>query len=195
MDSKNLIQCIKYGEASILEQEELRGLVRTYPWFGAAYLAIERLERAKQGDDYQSSPESWLRMPNPELLCMIEAGEDIFAQPTTTTSDVSIPIVPVTEYEIGDTEEEIGSDHEDDLIDKFLKNIKPDPIPEVDKERDNEGENAESDVCMTETLAKIYVSQGLYEKAMTTYFKLSLKIPEKSSYFAAQIEKIKQLNK
>ena len=126
---------------------------------------------------------------------MIEAGEDIFAQPTTTTSDVSIPIVPVTEYEIGDTEEEIGSDHEDDLIDKFLKNIKPDPIPEVDKERDNEGENAESDVYMTETLAKIYVSQGLYEKAMTTYFKLSLKIPEKSSYFAAQIEKIKQLNK
>ena len=48
---------------------------------------------------------------------------------------------------------------------------------------------------MTETLARIYVEQNNYDKAIQSYQILSLKYPEKSSLFAIQIESIKVLKK
>ena len=43
----------------------------------------------------------------------------------------------------------------------------------------------------TETLAQIYADQGYPEQAKQIYSRLSLRFPEKSAYFAALIEKLK----
>lgn len=51
------------------------------------------------------------------------------------------------------------------------------------------------DGFVTETLAKIYINQGYFSRAIDIYEKLSLKFSEKSSYFASQIEKVKELIK
>lgn len=50
----------------------------------------------------------------------------------------------------------------------------------------------DKDDLVTETLANIYAAQGNIEKAISTYEKLSLLHPEKSTYFAALIEKLKR---
>ncbi|MEN8227437.1 MAG: hypothetical protein ABFS38_04725 [Bacteroidota bacterium] len=87
--------------------------------------------------------------------------------------------------------------HDNNLIHNFIKD-EPGPI-RADKKTTLKGDVSlasirEHDGFITDTLAKIYVKQGLYAKAIYAYEKLSLKYPEKSAYFAAQIEKIKNIN-
>ncbi len=86
-----------------------------------------------------------------------------------------------------------------DLIDQFIKNvgtrgIRPD-LESSTKEDLSLNSLREDDEMLTETLAKIYIQQGYYQKALQSYEKLSLKFPEKSIYFASQIEMIRELIK
>lgn len=50
----------------------------------------------------------------------------------------------------------------------------------------------ETRLPVSETLAKVYAAQGNYPKAIVAYEKLSLKFPEKKSFFALQIETLKR---
>ncbi len=51
----------------------------------------------------------------------------------------------------------------------------------------------ENNEIVTETLARVYLEQGYYEKAIAAYKKLSLKYPQKNTFFAEKIKLILKL--
>ena len=91
--------------------------------------------------------------------------------------------------------ETIGKEKKFKLIDKFISEnpkIKPSKThtPKVNLAK---AQMIQPEALMTETLARIYVEQKNYKSAIQSYKVLSLKYPEKSSFFANQIKAVEQL--
>ncbi len=83
-----------------------------------------------------------------------------------------------------------------ELIDQFIKNsprISRSKSDFYNPEDYSKTSQIDKEDIVSETLATIYFKQGNYTKAISTYQKLILKVPQKSSFFAAQIEKIKEV--
>ncbi len=80
------------------------------------------------------------------------------------------------------------------LIENFIANKDRKPKKEFysASNKAKESEEFHFDI-VTETLAKVYLEQGHYDRAKAAYHQLSLKYPQKSSLFASQIELIDQL--
>ena len=84
------------------------------------------------------------------------------------------------------------------LVDAFLAqqpkiNLKKET---VSKNEDlSESSWTSTEELITETLAKVFVKQKKYDRAIKAYEILRLKYPEKNSFFANQINMIKDLQK
>ncbi|MEQ9263199.1 MAG: hypothetical protein RLP14_08565 [Owenweeksia sp.] len=67
--------------------------------------------------------------------------------------------------------------------------------PPVARINMNQLQGSDDGALITETLAKVYIKQGHFDKAIKAYQILKLKYPEKSGFFADQILEIKKLKK
>tara|TARA_B100000965_G_scaffold399189_1_gene418604 strand:- start:1825 stop:2448 length:624 start_codon:yes stop_codon:yes gene_type:complete len=92
-----------------------------------------------------------------------------------------------------------GKTNNNEIINLFLEN-KPTITKQSKQKFYKASQNAkksieENNEIISETLAKVYTKQEHYEKAISIYKKLSLKYPQKSIYFADQINLINKIKK
>jgi predicted Zn-dependent protease len=65
--------------------------------------------------------------------------------------------------------------------------------PEMEGPEGQTDENGAEEGYFTETLARIYIKQGRYSKALEIIRRLSLQYPKKNAYFADQIRFLEKL--
>jgi hypothetical protein len=84
------------------------------------------------------------------------------------------------------------------LIDTFLEQergrilLNDLPTPETEKSTAEEEDNVEEEY-FTETLARIYIKQGRYQKALDIIGRLNQQFPGKNAYFADQMRFLEKL--
>jgi hypothetical protein len=84
---------------------------------------------------------------------------------------------------------------EDYILEKFIREEPQISAPNSEKlDTENKARKSAEDFndLVSETLAQIYTDQMLFHKALGTYKKLSLKFPEKSTYFADRIRELEK---
>ncbi|MFK7750472.1 MAG: hypothetical protein AB8B65_18925 [Kordia sp.] len=130
----------------------------------------------------------WLQLTN---LQPIDRSDESQKQPTAEKIAAKKPIESPVETTLSTEEKEKRFE----LIDKFIDtNPKIKPKPTLEKTINLASEvTIDQSMLMTETLAKVYLEQKKYKKAIKAYNILILKYPEKSGFFADQIRAIKKL--
>jgi tetratricopeptide (TPR) repeat protein len=218
MNSEQIFQYIQSPEK--LNQETLpflKELTQRHPAFEAAWiLYLRNLKNINDSSFDQELINGAIRIQDRRKLYLFLNSkpqqtklEETAPEPEKTQEDELFNMIfaPDYHFEKPENTEEIPNGNEQTgrkitekkfrLIDKFLEAQPKMPAAKPNESGspvDNDEPNKEDhEDFVTETLASIYAQQGYYKKAIQIFEKLSLKYPEKSVYFAAQIEKIKSL--
>ena len=183
--------------------QKLENLIKDYPYFLQPKLYYLKILKDKKSKKYDSELKKtaisiydrswlfdWINLP----------WETNKVNNKTIEKDVSIKMnfidwINYIEKNKVDINLSESVDKKFDLIETFLNN--PSKIEKEDLNRNQKDISIETiaseNELMTETLAKIYLKQQKYKKAIDAFRILSLKYPEKNAFFADQIKKIKKL--
>ncbi|RZJ53572.1 MAG: hypothetical protein EOO44_08030 [Flavobacterium sp.] len=187
-------------EESVIVEEEPKEIEIEVP--ETVKVAEEHLEIGKPLDfsiSEKHSFQEWLQLSRTEpidrskdeLEEISEENNDAVAEITKTAEPITEPVFQIKAEDTIDEKRKKA-----EIIDKFIEtNPKISPIkpsgtaPMVQLDINTE----DNSYLMTETLARVYLEQKKYTKAIQAYEILILKYPEKISFFADRISDIKIL--
>lgn len=170
---------------------ELKKILNSYPYFQSASAYYLKTLKAQKKDSYHELlPKTAILTFNRSVLRNWLSSDEIKDNQEKIKTE---------KYSFLDWFDVINDDiprvdKKFDLIDEFIKNS-----PKINIDNKSEVKSSFKtdqkikDELITETLAKIYVKQEKFNKAIKAYEILSLKYPKKSSFFADQINDIKKL--
>ena len=204
MDKKKYQKFINNFNPDCIENiEKLENLIKDYPYFlepKLYYLKILKDNKSKKYDSElkktaisvydRSSLYDWVNLP-----WEIKKNKEKFNQKDNSIKMNFIDWINYLEKNKLENKKSESIDEKFDLIETFLNN--PSKIEKEDFAKNTEDISVKTltsqNELMTETLAKIYLKQKKYVKAIEAYKILSLKYPEKNAFFADQIKKIKKI--
>ena len=192
-NSKNLFSDIinDFNPEDERQSNNLKKILNSYPYFQSASAYYLKSLKIQEKDAYTKLlPKTALLTANRKVL-----RDWLFSSTEKTISDNSnLDKYSFLEWFDILSDDEPKVEKKFDLIDKFIKNS---PKIQFSQEQESDSniivDKKLKDELITETLAKIYVNQKKFKKAIKAYEILSLKYPKKSSFFADQIIYIKKL--
>jgi hypothetical protein len=179
----------EFNPMDVEKSLELKKILNSYPYFQSASAHyLKTLKSQKKDSYYELLPKTAILTFNRSVLRnwlhneLIKEGNDKKEKYTFLDwFDI-----------INDDKPKV--DKKFDLINEFIKTSPKIKIENNYESKSNfKSETKIKDELITETLAKIYVKQEKFNKAIKAYDILSLKYPKKSSFFADQINDIKKL--
>ena len=140
-------------------------------------------------------------------LSLIDAFLASLPEEPAAPGIITLPVEAATDYtaylmqapdEVEEKSKEGPKMKGQEWIDHFLENSEEQPLITSSTEEEEEDpvkmeEEPEEESYFTETLAKIYVKQQRYSKALEIITRLNLKYPKKNAYFADQIRFLEKL--
>ena len=170
---------------------ELKKILNTYPYFQSASAFYLKTLKAQKKDSY------YKLLPKTAILTFDRSILRNWLFSDETKDDQGDD--KTEKYTFLDWFDIINNDtpkvdEKFELIDKFIENSPKINFSDQSEVKSSfKTEQKIKDELITETLAKIYVKQEKFNKAIKAYEILSLKYPKKSGFFADQINDIKKL--
>jgi hypothetical protein len=219
MTNTDILELTKHPERLNTETlYELRTLIPRYPYFQT--LRLLYLQNLYLLHDASFGAELRKAIPyitdREQLFRMIEGESPVIAPQHVVEAEVEEPVQPVEDRTLVlinhflqtlPTDEKVPPLQQLDYSTDYAAYMLAEETPQASQPStslevsDTPAEDASpasvpedlDDSYFTETLAKIYIRQQRYEKALEIIRKLNLKYPKKSAYFADQIRFLEKL--